>query len=156
MIQRKQTLFLLVAVIAYVVCLFLPIASIEPKGMGDVVSVHCLGTVSGEEGINFDSTCVPLFLLGAVSVLIALVTIFMYKNRKLQINLCNINLLFSVLWYVDYLLMYLRVIGLEKVEGTMGIDVGACLPLVAIIMLLMARKGVSDDEKLVRAADRIR
>lgn len=156
MIQRKQTLFLLVAVVAYIVCLFLPIASIEPKGMENDVSVHCLGTVSGEEGINFDATCLPLFLLCAVSVLIALVTIFMYKNRKLQINLCNISLLFSALWYVDYLLMFLGVIGLEKEEGKIGIEFGACLPLVAIIMLLMARKGVNDDEKLVRAADRIR
>ncbi len=156
MIQRKQTLFLLAAVIAYVVCLFLPIASIEPQGMGMGITVHNLGIVNGDNGIQFDSTCIPLFLLCAVSAVIALVTIFMYKNRKLQINLCNICLLFSVLWYIDYLLMLFGIIGLENAEGKAQVNFGACLPLVSIILVALARKGVNDDEKLVRAADRIR
>ena len=34
MIQRKQTLFLLLAVIVCALCLFLPVGSVEPKGMG--------------------------------------------------------------------------------------------------------------------------
>lgn len=156
MIQRKQTLFLVVAVIAYVVCLFLPIASFEPAGMGNGVSMHCLGTVSGENGIRIDATCVPLFLLCALPALIALVTIFMYKNRKLQMNLCAIGLLFSVLWYIDYALILLGIVALESVEGKAVVNFGACLPLVAIILVALAHKGVSDDEKLVRAADRIR
>ncbi len=156
MIQRKQSLFLLLATIAYIVCLFLPVASIAPQGMGFGTSVHCLGTVSGENGIQFDSTCLPLFILCAISAAIAFATIFLYKNRKLQMNLCSICLLFSVLWCVDYALMLFGIIGLEKVEGTLQLNFGACLPLVAIILVAMARKGVGDDEKLVRAADRIR
>ena len=156
MIQRKQTLFLLFAVIAYVVCIFLPVANIEPQGMGMGTSVHCLGTVSGENGIQFDSICFPLFLLCAISAMIALGNIFMYKNRKTQMNLCNICLLFSVLWYVDYLLMFFGIVDLDFEKGKFHASFGACLPLVAIILVAMAKKGVSDDEKLVRAADRIR
>lgn len=156
MIQRKQTLFLLLAVVAYVICLFLPIASIEPQGMGNAISVFCLGTVSGEQGVHVDSTCLPLFVLCAVSAVIAMVTIFMYNNRKLQMNLCGICLMFSVLWYVDYALMAFGIIGLENTTGKVQVNFGACLPLVAIILVALARKGVSDDEKLVRAADRIR
>ena len=156
MIQRKQTLFLLVAVICYAVCLFLPIASIETKAMGGNVAVHCLGTVGGAEGIQFDSTCLPLFLLCALSALIALVTIFMYKNRKLQMNLCKICMLFTGLWYVDYILMFVGVVGLEKIEGSLQVNFGACLPLVSLILTYMAWRGVDSDEKLVRAADRIR
>jgi hypothetical protein len=30
------------------------------------------------------------------------------------------------------------------------------LPMVAVILIFLARKGILDDEKLVRAADRIR
>lgn len=149
-------MFLLVAVIAYAICLFLPIASFQPAGMGNGMSVHCLGTVSGESGIQIDATCIPLFLLCALPAVIALVTIFMYKNRKLQMNLCAISLLFSVLWYIDYALILLGIVGLENVEGKAQVNFGACLPLVAIILVALARKGVSDDEKLVRAADRIR
>ena len=75
MIQRKQSLFLLVAVIAYVLCLFLPVGIIQPEGMGTAISVHCLGTVNGEMGMSFDTTCAPLFLLCAVSALLSLGTI---------------------------------------------------------------------------------
>lgn len=156
MIQRKQTLFLLAAIIAYVVCLFLPVGYIIPAGMGGGTTVHCLGTVNDGSGIHFDGTCIPLFLLCSVSAILSLITIFMYKNRKLQMNLCGITLLFSVLWYVDYLVMYFGLVGLENVAGKMQPTFGACLPLIGIILVAMARKGVSDDEKLVRAADRIR
>ena len=156
MIQRKQSLFLLAAVVAYVICLFLPVASIEPQGMGASVSVHCLGTVSGDNGLHFDPICSPLFYLCGVSAALSAVNIFMYKNRKLQLNLCSITLLFSILWYADYLLIFLGIVGLDNVQGKSHVAFGTCLPLVAIILVALAHKGVSDDEKLVRAADRIR
>ena len=156
MIQRKQTLFLFAAFLAYAICLFLPVASVEAQGMAAGVSVHCLGTAGGDSGVHFDSTCFPLFLLCAVSAVLSVVNIFMYNNRKLQMNMCGIILLFSVLWYVDYLVMFLGIVGLENATGNMQVNFGACLPLVSIILVALARKGVSDDEKLVRAADRIR
>ena len=156
MIQRKQSLFLLAAVIAYLLCLFLPVAVVLPKGMGEDVLIHNLGTVSGTDGLQFAATCLPLFLFVAVSAVLACATIFLYKNRKQQMTLCSIIILFSVIWYVDYALMALGIVGLPNVEGAYQVKWAACLPLVAIILVAMARKGVSDDEKLVRAADRIR
>lgn len=155
MIQRKQTLFLLVAFIACVICLFVPVASVMPQGMGNPMSVHCLG-ISSEEGIRFDASCLPLFLLCSVSALISLATVFQFKNRKLQINLCSINLLFNVLWYVDYAVIFFGLVGLEKVSGDLTFHWGAVMPLISLVFVLLARKGVCDDEKLVRAADRIR
>lgn len=155
MIQRKQSLFLILAVIAYAVCLFLPIASVSASGMGADSMVYNLGVVNGDSGISVSSTCLPLFLLLAVSAVISLATVFLYKNRKLQMNLCSIASLFTGLWYVDYLLMVFSIIPIPEVEAT-NFQFASCLPLVALILVLMARKGVSDDEKLVRAADRIR
>ena len=155
MIQRKQSLFLLLAVIAYAICLFLPIASVSASGMGADSMIYNLGVLNGDSGI-ISSTCLPLFLLLAVSAVISLATVFLFKNRKLQMNLCSIASLFTGLWYVDYLLMVFSIIPVPEVEGAMNYQFAACLPLVALILVLMARKGVSDDEKLVRAADRIR
>lgn len=91
MIQRKQTLFLLFAVIAIAICLFLPVASIAAKTMGGDTMVYNLGVV-GEAGMQISTTCVPLFLLLAVSAIIALVNIFLYKNLKLQKSLCSLAL----------------------------------------------------------------
>lgn len=86
----------------------------------------------------------------------SLATVFLFKNRKLQINLCSINLLFNVLWYVDYAVIFFGLVGLEKVSGDLTFHWGAVMPLLSLVFVLLARKGVSDDEKLVRAADRIR
>lgn len=154
MIQRKQTLFLLLAVIASVCCLFLPIASVEPEGMGGGCTVYNLGLVSGEGGISLQPACIPLFTLLSVTTILSLVTIFLYKNRKLQMQLCSIALLFGALWYVDYILLYVGVVPVA--DGEMRLQFAACLPLVSLVLIWMGKKGVCDDEKLVRAADRIR
>ncbi len=156
MIQRKQTLFLLASVIVLTVCLFFPVAYFEPKGMEVESLLYNLGTVSDKNGISFDATCFPLFLLLSVSAVIALVTIFMYKNRKLQMTLCSVSMLFALLWYIDYALLFFGVIPLANMEGTLGIKFASCLPFISIILLAMAKKGINDDEKLIKAADRIR
>jgi hypothetical protein len=156
MIQRKQTLFLLVAVIASLLCFFMPIGVILPKGMGGVVSLYNLGFVDDNGTIIVSGTCLPLFILLAVSTALSLATIFLYKNRKLQLSLCATNLLLSVLWYIDYALLFFGMVTVPEVEGNVEVKFAACLPLIAIIMVVLARKGVADDEKLVRAADRIR
>ncbi len=156
MIQRKQSLFLLIAFVAYVVSLFLPIASLSPDGMGVDGFVYNLGLVDGEGHLQLLSTFIPLFLLEAVSAIITLVTIFMYKNRTTQINLCSVAMLFTLLWYVDYALLFFHVIPVGDADGTLEVKFSACLPFVALILVAMAKRGVRDDEKLLKAADRIR
>ncbi len=165
MIQRKQTLFLLLAAIAIAVCLFLPIASISPKGMGSDALLYNLGIAGGDNtGMAFSTTCLPLFLLLAVGACISLATIFLYKNLNLQKSLCSVAMLFVALWYVDFALMFSGVV-LPVTDGTaaqggltgnMHFQFAACLPLVSAVLLWMAKKGVTDDIKLLKAADRIR
>ena len=156
MIQRKQTLFLLLAVIVCALCLFLPVGSVEPKGMGADSLVYNLGVVMGDGGLAFSTTCLPLFVLLSVTAILSLVTIFLYKNRKVQMSICKCTMLLQVLWVIDYVLILLGIIPIPEVQGKMGIEFAACLPIVSLILVAMAYKGVNDDEKLVKAADRIR
>ncbi len=165
MIQRKQTLFLLLAVIAIAVCLFLPIASFSPKTMGRDTLLYNLGLAGGDNmGLVFSSTCLPLFLLLAVAACISAVGIFLYKNLNQQKSVCSVALLFVALWYVDYALMFFGVVqpvaeGITiqgNLSGSIHFRFAACLPLVSGILLWLAKKGVNDDIKLLKAADRIR
>jgi hypothetical protein len=55
-------------------------------------------------------------------------------------------------WYAAYAYFALAVP--EKM--TFGVGFAACLPLVSIILLFLAKQGIKSDEALVRAADRIR
>lgn len=156
MIQRKQTVYLLVAVIAYLVCLFMPIAHVTPDTMGAVTEVFNLGVVDANGTIQVEGTCFPLFLLLSVSTVLSVVTIFLYKNRKLQMTLCSIALLFNVLWYVDFALLAFQVIALPEVAGKFSMEIRAILPLVSFVLVLMAKKSIKADEDLIKAADRIR
>ena len=112
MIQRKQTVFLLLAAILAVVCLIVRMQWI------DIVLV--------------------------LSSVLSVYTIFQYKKRPLQANLCLVGLLLVFVWYI-LLAVYQ---GMVK-----GIDT---LPMVNAILIFLARRGILSDEKLVRAADRIR
>ena len=156
MIQRKQTLFLLLAVIVCALALFFPIGSIAPEEMGTDSMVYNLGVVTGEGALAVSATCIPLFVLLSVTAILSLVTIFLYKNRKVQMSICKCTMLLQVLWVIDYVLILLGIIPIPEIQGKMGIEFAACLPIVSLILGAMSYKGVNDDEKLVKAADRIR
>jgi hypothetical protein len=149
MIQRKQTLFLLAAIIATVVCLCLPIGTFEPKGMGVTPLWYNLGTMTGGK---FQAHIVPFVFL-ALGVVLSLAAIFMYKNRKAQARICSFAILMALAWYVYYCIAALSTF---QSLGTFHPKFAACLPLVAIIFLVLARKGIKADEELVKSMDRIR
>lgn len=112
MIQRKQTVFLLIAAILALVVVF---ARLQ-----------------------------PVDALQLASAVLSVVTIVQYKHRPRQAVLCLVNLLLVLAWYVC-------VAAIERVVSTLE-----ALPMVEAILILLARKGIIDDEKLVRSVDRIR
>ena len=82
--------------------------------------------------------------LQLVSALLSVFTIFQYRQRITQARLCLAGLFVVFAWYI----------GVAVLEGRVGTV--EALPMVNAILIFMARKGILDDEKLVRAADRIR
>lgn len=147
MIQRKQTLFLLLALAAVIVCLCLPIghATASTTTIGGTVAYYNLGAYLGNAFTPHPVPFVDLVIVGTI----AFVTIFLYNKRKVQMKLCVVDIILCLLWYGWYAVMLFTVDGFT-------ISFGACLPLVAIILLLLARKGVKADEDLIKSMDRIR
>ena len=150
MIQRKQSLFLLLAFIATVVCLCLPIAEIAPMGMGGSIKLYNLCIVTSA-GASY-SVC-GLFGILVMSAALSLGTIFLFNNRKLQSKFCVCNLYLLIAWYI---VLGVTARNTSSVDFSFNIAFAACLPAVAAILVFMARAGVIHDEILVRAADRIR
>ena len=149
MIQRKQSIFLLISFIVLLVCLCLPIGSIEPKGMGAEREMMNLWIVDGNGAKDFSVW--PLFALLLLSLPIHLFTIFDYKNRKRQVSTCSVMLLLDAAWYVTYGLM--NYVSIQV--GAFSFAFAVCLPLVSAILLIMARQAVKADEALLRASRRI-
>lgn len=143
MIQRIQTVYLLLCVLALVICLYLPIASISGSAL-----MYNLATISAQHTTltaNYE-----LFILLAFAVICDLVAIFTFKRRRMQMKLCVLANIFSIAWYV------VTAIELFRIEGKVSLHFAFILPLVAIILQILARKGIKHDDDLVRSADRIR
>ena len=135
--QRKQTIYLVVAVILTVICLCTQIGSYNAAGL-DVSRVY-----------NLWFTELPTAALGAY-------TIFIYRNRKIQALFCALNALLIVGWYVCFFVVAQTVD--DKSWGTVDFvpKWPAVMPAIALIFYLMARHAILADEKLVKSMDRIR
>lgn len=154
MIQRKQTLYLLLAFVATIVCLCLPLGSIELQGMGvePVLYNTALVEQSGNSA-HYDFGYVPLSVVLSLATLLELVAIFLYKNRRRQANLCVLNLLVLFAWLL--LFAYYRYFVLNE-KGEFELSLASLLPFVAAVFTYLAHRGIRSDERLVRSADRIR
>jgi hypothetical protein len=71
----------------------------------------------------------------------------------MQARLCMVNILMMLLWYIAMI-----VVSKQLAPDAMNfrLEIASSFPIVVAILLFMARKGILADEKLVRAADRIR
>ena len=129
MIQRIQTIFLLIVVIAQVVLHF--------QGL----DVELLGSIY------------IVASLSLVSFLLAIVSIFSYKKRVRQILLNNINI------FINVLLTGLLIYWLLNLSGGISFPekgIELAFPPISLFCLFMANIYIRKDEKLVKSVDRIR
>ena len=155
MIQRIQTVYLLLATALMSLTLFLPLATIWQGGNEIIIKAWFAdGTVGFKAPL-------PLYLGIILSVATALpfVTIFLYKKRMTQIRLCVseiVLLLGSAAFIALYCYRMCDVLAelMQKLNFTLGF--AALMPVVAIIPVVLAIRGIARDEALVRSLDRIR
>lgn len=149
MIQRIQTLYLLAVVALGIALIWLPVVQfVSPEGTElQVYELSALGgaPLQGLWGLTLATALIPV---------LALVDIFLYKNRILQARL-NIFTVMLCLGYYGVLALY---IWLAKMS--LGVEwhilPWASFPLVCLVLTMMATRRILKDEALVRAADRIR
>ncbi len=92
----------------------------------------------------------PLFIVQVLASALCLYTIFLYKKRLRQAKFCLAAVLLYFAWYIVLAVL------IQQGKLPEALPYTACLPLVAAILCFLARRRVLADEKLVRAADRIR
>ena len=151
--QRKQTIFLVAAIILTVVCLCMQIASFQTAGV-NVAKVFNLWFTDPIGRHHFDVW--PLFAILLPTAVIGTYTIFIFHNRKTQALFCALNALLLAGWYVCFFVVS-QMVG-DKSWGAVEFQPSwpAVLPAVALILYLIARRAILADERLVRSLDRIR
>lgn len=151
MIQRIQSIYLLLATIALAGALFLPTGHFISQE-GSACAFKALGVATGEGTLL--STW-GLFGLLALSAIITVCTIFLFRNRRLQMRMTVFNSVLLIGYHVAYVI-FLSVLKNELQSASFQLGWALCLPLVAIILNGMAFYAIKRDDEMVKAADRIR
>ena len=149
MIQRIQSVYLLVVSILMVICMCNPIGSIiastnEISEFGNLFITLPDGTK--------DYAPWALFVILLVVAVLPYVTIFLFKKRMLQIRLT----IFSSVVLIGYYLVMAALIFMTAEETSFTPSWTICLPFVGIILNWLAIRGIGADEALVKAYDRLR
>lgn len=139
MIQRQQTLWLLLATVAAILSFMFPFVTGK-----ELVK----GTVLTDKIVDAGSDFFLLLLTGATSILSA-VTIFLFKDRKLQIKLCLLGVLITIVLIVCY------VIQMNKLtQSTLALF--CILPFIILASYFLAFRNIRKDEKLVKSLEKLR
>jgi hypothetical protein len=150
MIQRKQTLFLLAVLIINIILFFLPFLNIS---LSDNTEIYGLSFIGGcGPSISNSNTIYPS-ILNTCIVVLALITIFLYKRRTIQFKLSNIIVLLNVvITGLFFLLSYIK----EGVIGEIQYTFVTFMPIISATFAFLAAHYIKKDEQLVRNSDRIR
>ncbi|HEY0273909.1 MAG TPA: DUF4293 domain-containing protein [Chitinophaga sp.] len=146
MIQRIQSLYLLLAAAAGAATWYFPLWR---------------ATLSNAQPAEFRAPQSYLvFILYMVIVALAVVCIFLYKNRKLQFRFTVLNIALAI---GATILQYVKVQDYANHFQALNTPVltasylpAAFLPVLIIVLLFMAARGIYKDEKLIKSLDRLR
>ena len=149
MIQRIQTLYLLLVVVLTGLALWLPLVDFTVGA--DTCTLTAFG-LKDAAGI----TLLPTVYLGVVLVaacLVPLVTIFLFKRRLVQIRLCAVELVLLIgagaMMGIYFYLCNRYFADSEFYSHTLKISL--VFPLVCLVFDLLALRAIFRDEKLVRS-----
>ncbi|HAA16937.1 MAG TPA: hypothetical protein DCE41_36575 [Cytophagales bacterium] len=158
MLQRLQTVFLLVLVISMALIFIAPIWERTDSETGSVGRVSAVAvTITDASGeVTERVPAIWIMVVAGMSVGIGIYSITQFKKRMVQIRLNFFNTLL-VLGTVALIYLYgLRAEGLISGNGGQPWQWGFYLPFIALVMNSLANRFIYRDEKMVREADRIR
>lgn len=132
-LQRWQTVYLLISVVAMALAAFFP-------------------AVGGACGLSLcgGGLTAVYHILSGVTALLMLVTIFKFKNLRLQKTLCSCGMLLCaaacVLVVLDYFLQ----------GQALPLNLSALLPFFAFVCVMLAKGRIAKDDKLLHDSERLR
>lgn len=151
MIQRIQSVYLLIAAILMAVVVYTPLAVlIAPDGF---YLFKSMGIFENGTMLTYPSWTIAACAI--VTALISFVSIFLFKKRKVQIKLCYISIAFIVLFYAAF--AFYLCTGQTGLEAEFSkVEYGLALPAISLILIVLALSKIKADERLVQSLNRIR
>jgi hypothetical protein len=160
MIQRIQSIYLLLAALCGIILFFVPIYVLVPGVTAIDAASYKFSLLSVDAILNNVSTFQmrfwPLIVTNSFFIIASLATIFRYNNRKVQIKFC------SFLTLIQVLLIVLLAYDTEQLRITIGpghilnFSLAAILVVLPVLFIRLAGRAIKKDDDLVRSADRLR
>lgn len=152
MIQRIQSLYLLLVAILMAILCFLPFAEFLKDTEVYEQTVWGIRTVGENPEYVLNTT--PMAILTILSALLPLVTIFLYKWRLLQMRMCIVEMVLLI-GLLAYMIMFLVRTG-GDFSDKIVFSIVDLFPLVSLVFAFLAFRGIYKDIVLVKSLDRIR
>lgn len=188
MLQRIQSFYLVLAVVGIIMLFMFPVATYtmqNPLGNGDVISelrlipehsrysndsldiadIHYIGN----DLVSFSGSWILAIIAAGIGI-ISLISIFLFKNRIIQMRVVACAALLNVVYL--FLIFFWAINGasgnggylkalqeLHLTSGDIAVDMwtpGSIIPIVIVVLLYLAQRAIKKDEMKVRAADRLR
>jgi Kef-type K+ transport system membrane component KefB len=142
MIQRIQTVYLLLVAGLFIALLFLPLATV--KSISETAKTVFL--------------TFPLAITATVIAALSLIAVFLYRKRKVQRVVC-LAVFLLILAFCILAGYYMVTAGKIQEAGQNAVitpSIWITFPVIACILSILAVNRISADEKLIRSLDRIR
>jgi glucan phosphoethanolaminetransferase (alkaline phosphatase superfamily) len=150
MIQRIQTVYLSLTTLISV--LFLNGGFINFSDDSGTVINFTLNGISGVSEPHLQT--LPVTLLIIIIPVLSLITIFLFKNRRLQLILCK-TLLALISAFVLLLVFYSYIV-ISRYNTELVPGVKMAIPVIQFILSYLAYRGIKKDDDLVKSYDRLR
>ena len=147
-IQRIQSVYLLIAVILMVVFAFFPALTFH---LADKTVLY--GALESGRAGNMHINPLLITLIALISFF-AIVDIFMFRNLQRQMTLCFVDIVIGLAMLIA-ICVQAFVVG-NREGWVVSWQWYVLLPVLSIIFLMLAHKAMSNDKKKLRDADRLR
>jgi hypothetical protein len=154
MIQRIQTVYLFLVGVLSIIVFFSPVAAIITKANVFELSYH--GFTSSPPIDALHSSTWAFTIVGTLIPAIAFLTIFLFKNRRLQLTMCYINFLLIDAYYIIVIASLWFADKQLALPSRWTYHYAIILPVVNMVLTFMAIRAINKDEALVRSLDRLR
>lgn len=154
MIQRIQSVFLLIAVILMVFVATFPIAEFVAQADQSIFELRFNGIIGEEVDAVIDFSVIPMSILIGLCIALPFLTIFLFKKRLLQIRLSIFTII--ILVGLEGLMYYYTSSTATALSANVSYKLFFVFPLVSAILVFLAMRAIARDEALVRSMDRLR
>ncbi len=136
MIQRIQSVWLFLAIVSVFLTMFFS----TYIGIDANNNAHL---INGKTNVFIVLTTTGVAVVTAISI-------FLFKNRKLQVRIVLLSLL------LELITCYLYYFEIKKLVGSGAYTITSVLHIGVIVFLLLAVIGIRADEKIIRDSNRLR